>query len=707
MMYAPDQIAQYNAQTNALLQRGSRDYLHYPTEAMVVVAQLRELLGYHDWLYYVQAEPVLSDTDYDFLFDSLQAIEQRYPDLLTADSPTQRVARGLSSDFAEVVHTIPMLSLSKSYTIGDLRDWEVSLQKIIGTELAQYAVEPKLDGSSVALLYENDILVRGATRGNGISGEDITNNLKTLATIPLRAEFSRYGIAKAEVRGEIMIAKERFAALNAARAAKGETLFANPRNTAAGALRQKDSSKVNERKLEAIIYQIGAAFDAEGNAILHSVFANHTQTVQALTSLGFKTPSNFGATVALGLDAVMVACQVWREQRDDYPYEIDGVVIKLNDLKLQELSGSTAHHPRWSVAFKFDSRQAATKLERVEFQVGRTGVITPVAKLQTVNVSGVNISNASLHNEDYIRDKDIRIGDTVLLERAGDVIPYIVQSLTEERDGTEIEIRFPSECPSCASLLEKPEGESAWRCNNADCPAQVMEHVIHYVSKDAMDIWGMGRSTIEEFFALGYLKGIEDIYRLPYDSIRTLKGWGDKSADNLRDSIEASKKQPLYRLIVGLGIREVGITTAKNLATQVADLEDFVTWTAEQFIEIRDIGKKMAMNIAAFFTTEQNRQLIHVLKVLGVNMLYTEAEMPKMSGKLGGASFLFTGSLQRFTREKAEALVELHGGKLASGVSAKLQYLVAGEKAGSKLKKAQAIETIKIISEDDFLAMVQ
>jgi DNA ligase (NAD+) len=709
-MFTPNQIEQYAQQTAAILQRNSRDYLTKHDESAVIAAQLRELLSYHDWLYYVQAEPILSDTDYDFLFDSLKAIEQRYADLLSADSPTQRVARGLSSDFAEVTHTIPMLSLDKAYTTDDLRSWEQSLQKIIGNEATQYAIEPKLDGSSVALVYENDLLVRGATRGNGTTGEDITNNLKTLATIPLRAEFSRYGIAKAEVRGEIMISKERFIALNEVRAAKGEALFANSRNTAAGALRQKDAAKVSERKLEAIIYQIGAAFDSEGKPILNTAFAQHSDTVKALMNLGFKTPKNAAEAetdAPQGLEAAIKTCEMWRTNREQYPYEIDGVVIKLNDLKLQELSGATAHHPRWAIAFKFDARQAATKLERVEFQVGRTGVITPVAKLQVVNVSGVNISNASLHNEDYIRDKDIRIGDTVILERAGDVIPYIVKSLAEQRDGSEIVIEFPNHCPSCESALEKPEGESAWRCNNADCPAQAVEHIIHYVSKDAMDIGGMGRSIVEDFFAKGYLKTMEDIYRLPYDEIRQLKGWGDKSVDNLRDSIEASKKQPLYRLIVGLGIREVGITTAKTLAAQVKDLADFADWTAEQFIDIRDIGKKMSQNIAAFFTNERNRELIHELKNLGVNMLYTEAEAPRTGGKLGGASFLFTGTLQKFTREKAEALVELHGGKLASGVSAKLNYLIAGEKAGSKLKKAQAIETISIISEDDFLAMVE
>ncbi len=711
-MYSHSQTELFALQTADLLRQSKREYLSNHTTATDTAAQLRELLGYHDWLYYIQAEPILSDTDYDFLFDSLKAIEQRYPDLQTIDSPTQRVAQGLSNEFAEAIHTVPMLSLDKAYTIDDLRDWEQSLHKIVGTDAIEYAVEPKLDGSSIALVYENDILLRGATRGNGTTGEDITNNLKTLATIPLRAEFSRYGIVRAEVRGEVMISKTKFEQLNEQRTQKGEALFKNPRNTAAGALRQKDSSKVSERKLEAFCYQIGAAFDAEGNSVLASAFPKHTDALSVLYALGFKTPAPPTAATeqsdiaALGLDEAIARCAIWREQREQYGYEIDGVVIKLNDLRLQELAGATAHHPRWAVAFKFDARQAATRLERVEFQVGRTGVITPVAKLQTVNVSGVNISNASLHNEDYIRDKDIRIGDMVLLERAGDVIPYIVQSLAEQRDGSEIEIQFPAVCPSCNTAIEKPEGESAWRCNNADCPAQVTEHVIHYVSKDAMDIVGLGRSTVEYFFECGYLRGIEDIYQLPYDEIRTLKGWGDKSADNLRDSVAASKSQPLYRLIVGLGIREVGVTTAKLLAAQVKDLEELTVWTAEQFVEIRDIGKKMAMNIAAFFQNEHNRQLIHRLKALGVNTVYTEAEAPKTGGKLGGASFLFTGSLQRFTHEKAEALVELHGGKLASGVSAKLNYLVAGEKAGSKLKKAQAIGTIQIISEDDFLALL-
>ena len=382
------------------------------------------------------------------------------------------------------------------------------------------------------------------------------------------------------------------------------------------------------------------------------------------------------------------------------------MVIKVNSLEQQALSGNTAHHPRWAIAFKFDAKQATTTLERIEFQVGRTGVITPVAKLKTVNVAGANISNASLHNEDYIRDRDIRIGDTVVLERAGDVIPYIVEALAGLRNGTEQVIEFPKGCPSCNEAIVKQEGESAWRCVNADCPAQVEERAIHFVSKDAMDIKGLGRDIVKRFFAEGFLTGIEDIYKLPYERIQQLDGWGDRSVENLKNGVEASKQQPLYRLIVGLGIREVGVTTAKLLAGMVGELSDLCEWDAQKLTEVRDIGPKMADNIATFFANPHNQDFIQMLKDLGLNTVSsTNQGATTKEGPLAGYSFLFTGKLQQFTREYAEALVEKNGGNLASGVSKNLNYLVIGEKPGSKLKKAQELGSVQVIDETQFLNM--
>lgn len=698
----------YEELTQELLDK-SQQWPDNAEEAAEAVVLLRDLINYHDRLYYIEANPTIADTDYDYLFDLLKNIERRFPALISPNSPTQRVAHGLSNEFPEAIHTLPMLSLDKAYTPDDLYKWLESLQKILNNAPIQFAIEPKFDGSSIAVIYENDRLVRGATRGNGIAGEEITNNIKTIANIPLSAPFSKYNIHKIEIRGEVVINKHKFAEINQLRQARNETLLANPRNAAAGALRLKDPSKIGERRLEAFIYQIGAAFDAEGNNILEKVCQNHSNAIQLLYEMGFKTPyktTETGNFVFDTLDETLAACEQWRARRDDYQYEIDGIVVKINNLAQQALSGNTAHHPRWAIAFKFDAKQAATTLERVEFQVGRTGVITPVAKLKTVNVAGANISNASLHNEDYIRERDIRIGDTVILERAGDVIPYIVQAIVEKRDGSEQPIEFPHQCPSCNEAIIKPEGESAWRCVNADCPAQVEERAIHFVSKDAMDIKGMGRDIVKRFFAEGFLNGIEDIYQLPYDRIRKLDGWGERSVENLQTGIEASKQQPLYRLIVGIGIREVGTTTAKLLAGLVSDLTDLYQWDLEKLTEIRDIGPKMAQNIAAFFDNPKNRSFIEALKALGLNTANNSSpESTQKEGPLAGLSFLFTGKLQQFTREYAEALVEKHGGNLASGVSKNLNYLVAGEKAGSKLKKAQQLETVQIIDETQFLKM--
>lgn len=709
-MYSIEKSQQRLQQTQQLLQTSFEQFKALTQEEQVKLTKaLSEVLRYHDWRYYVVSDSIIEDVDYDYLFDFLQQIETAYPTLSFPDSPIQRVAKGLSDDFTTVEHTVPMLSLGKAYNEENVQDWATSLKKLVEEEELTYVVEPKFDGASIALIYENDLLVRGATRGNGVAGDEITNNLKTLATIPLTAKFSSLGIHKIELRGEALIHKEKFVQLNKERAEKGEKLFSNARNTASGALRQKKSERVAERKLEAFIYQVGAAFDKEGNEISIDTIGQHSKGVQLLYQLGFKTAlkdKNDTRFICKGVAEVLAYCQEWQAKRADYPYEIDGMVIKLDDLKLQSLAGATGHHPRWAIALKFDAKEAITVLEDVEFQVGRTGAITPVAKLKTVNLAGANISNASLHNEDFIKEKEVKIGDKVVLQRAGDVIPYIVRSLVSERTGDEKEVVFPTNCPVCESDLVKPEGESVWRCENMVCSAKVEERVIHYVSKQAMDIRGLGKDIVKRFFQEGFLTTIVDIYKLSFDKIEALEGWGKRSATKLQESIEASKNQPLARLLIGLGIREVGKSTAKLLGSTVKDIEELQNWTEEQLQELPDIGPKVAANIVAFFQEKENLQLIEELKLLGVNTQRLEEEITVVEGKFTGKSFLFTGALQQLKRSEAKKLVEDNGGKVISAVSKKLDYLVVGEKAGSKLKKAQKTETINIITEEAFIALV-
>lgn len=710
-MYSSEESKQMSGLTDKLLKTGRTGLASLsPLQTAVLAEELRTVINYYDWQYYVQATQLIPDVDYDRLFDLLKTIEQQHPELQTPDSPTQRVARGLSEDMQTVTHLVPMLSLDKAYTEADLYNWDTSVKKITEREQIEYSVEPKFDGSSIALVYENDLLVRGATRGNGIEGEDITNNVKTIPTIPLKAVFSAHGIYRAEVRGEVVIDKLKFEQINQLRLQKGEAPLSNPRNSAAGGLRMKDATKVSERKLEAFVFQMGIAYDTAGNDITIPLLQNHTTSMSLMYDLGFKTPlktRDESVHICQNIEEVITYCNKWREQRKDYPYEIDGLVVKVNDLQLQDRCGATTHHPRWAIAFKFDARQAITVLERVDFQVGRTGAITPVAKLQTVNLSGANISNASLHNQDFIAEKDIRIGDKVVLERAGDVIPYIVEVVTDERTGKEQPIIFPENCPSCQSTLVKPDGESVWRCINADCPAQVEERIIHFAAKDAMDIRGLGAEIIRRFFQLGWLKTIEDIYRLNYEEIANLDGWGQKSVDNLRASIETSKNRPLQQVIIGLGIREVGSATAQTLAKAIQYLTDLQQFTAEQLTQLPDIGPKVAENIVAFFAEPQNLHLIATLQQLGVNMQKTDEDMPVQGGALSGKTFLFTGSLQRLKRSEAEKLVEKQGGKLLGTVSKNLNYLVVGTEPGSKLDKARKIATIQVLTEDEFFELLQ
>lgn len=665
------------------------------------IDDLRDILRFHEYRYYIQNDPLVSDFEYDSLYKQLEALENENPDLIVPDSPTQRVAKGLTKEFPSVQHLVPMLSLDNSYSSDDLIDFDRRARELTGLEEIEYCVEPKFDGASISLIYEDDQLERGATRGDGVQGDDITPNIRQIRTIPLSAKFSSYGLQTVEIRGEVLINKDNFKKFNDSLTEQGLAPLANPRNASAGTLRIKDPMEVKRRKLEAFVYHVSYYTLKKGAEEPHT----HSQTLEMLWHLGFRSPDK-EKKVLKGIDAVVAYCTDFENHRDDLPYEIDGMVIKVNNFELQDKMGMTSHHPRWAIAYKFKARQATSKLVGVEYQVGRTGNIGPVAKIEPVHIGGVTVKSISLFNEDVIREKDIRIGDTVLVERAGDVIPYIVKPLTELRNGDEKPIKFPKHCPSCGTELFKSEDEAAWRCININCPAQVLERLIHFASKDAMDIRGLGAAIIEKFYTLGLLTSIPQVYQLDYDAIGQLEGFGKKSIDNLRSAIENSKKQPLHRLIYALGIRYVGETMAKTLAHAIEHLLDLQKFDEEALQNLEDVGPKVAGSVTQFFSNHQNIELIKALEQLGLQ-LKNDKKVFTTGGSLGGQSFLFTGTLTRLKRSEAEEMVEQNGGTILSGVSSKLNYLVVGEDAGSKLEKAKKINSVKIISEDQFLTLIK
>ncbi|RUM48288.1 MAG: DNA ligase (NAD(+)) LigA [Hydrogenothermus sp.] len=671
-------------------------------EAKEIIEKLREVVRYHDWRYYVLADPVISDYEYDKLFHKLKDLEAKFPSLITQDSPTQRVASELIKEFPKVQHLAPMLSLDNSYNEEDLKEFDRRVREITGLNEIEYSVEPKFDGAGISLVYENDLFVRGSTRGDGQVGDDITPNLRTIKSIPLIANFSKYRIHKIEIRGEVLIRKDVFKKLNEERLEEGLPPLANPRNAAAGTLRLQDPKEVAKRGLEAFVYQITYAVDKEGNNLLGTNLKKHDEAIKMLFELGFKSPYK-EIKVCKGIDEVIEYCNLWQEKRDDYPYEIDGMVVKVNDISLYDILGATSHHPRWAIAYKFKAKQATTRIIKVVFQVGRTGAITPVAKLEPVEIGGVIVSSVSLINEDFIKEKDIKVGDLVLVERAGDVIPYVVKVIKEARTGEEKPIEFPKDCPSCGSPIVKPVGEAVYRCVNINCPAQVVERIRHFASKDAMDIRGLGEATVKRFYKLGILKSIPDIYRLPFDKIKNLEGFGEKSAENLRKAIEESKNRPIYRLIYGLSIRYVGLATAKTLAKEIKCVEELQNWSVEKLMTLPDIGYVVAHSIYDFFHNEQNLETIKELKELGVKTCEEKEETK--SDKLKGLTFVFTGELECCSRKEAQELVESLGGKATNSVSRKTSYLVVGKNPGSKLQKAQKLG-VKIINEEEFLKLV-
>lgn len=661
------------------------------------ITSLRDLLKFHEYRYYILNDPLISDHEYDILYKQLEKLEKENPDLITEDSPTQRIGTSLTKEFPLVQHLVPMLSLQNSYNEESLFDFDKKARDLTRLDAIEYCIEPKFDGASISLVYEDDRLQRGATRGDGVHGDDVTPNVKQIRTIPLSAKFSDFGLQTVEIRGEVLINKNNFKKFNDDLAEQGIAPLANPRNASAGTLRIKDPMEARRRKLEAFTYQISyytISGKSEGPK-------KHSETLEMLWDLGFRSPK-LEMRVFTGIQQVLDYCKEYEAKRDDLPYEIDGMVIKVNDFELQDKMGMTSHHPRWAIAYKFKARQATSKLINVDFQVGRTGNIGPVAKIEPVHIGGITVTSVSLFNEDVIKEKDLRIGDTVLVERAGDVIPYIVKSLPELRSGKEQPIQFPENCPACGDELYRAEEEAAWRCTNINCSAQVLERLMHFASKDAMDIRGLGGAIIHKFYNLGLLRTIPDIYRLDYEAIGRLENFGSRSISNLQSAITNSKKQPLHRLIYALGIRHVGETMAKTLAHAVHHLLEIKDLDELTLQGLEDVGPKVANSVYTFFQNDDNIKMLKELEQLGLT-LSNEKKKHSTNARLDGLTFLFTGTMSQLKRSEAEDLVEQNGGKVATGVSSKLNYLIVGEDAGSKLEKAKKINSIKIITENDFL----
>lgn len=648
---------------------------------------LRREIELHNYHYYVLDEPVIPDSQYDRMVRELEKLEEQFPELVTPYSPTQRVGGRPREGFTTLRHLSPMLSLANAFSEGELRDFDRRVRQALPDEHVEYVVEPKIDGLAVSLYYENGYFIRGATRGDGETGEDITGNLKTIRSVPLRL---RRPVPELEVRGEAYMSKDSFARLNEAREEAGESLFANPRNAAAGTLRQLDPRVTASRRLALFVYGLG-----HSSGIAPS---GHKEVLELLNELGFKVNPEY--RVFEQMDELIEYCSRWQAGRFDLPYAVDGLVIKVNSLSQQERLGSTMKSPRWAIAYKFPPEQAVTRVKNIFVRVGRTGVLTPSADLEPVRLAGTTVSKATLHNEDMIREKDIRIGDRVLVQKAGDIIPEILAVLTGERDGTEVPWSMPRECPSCRSSVVRVSGEAAVRCTNLACPAQLWEGLIHFASRNAMDIAGLGPAVIGQLLAAGLVNDPADLYSLRYEDLVALERLGPRSARNLLGAIEASKSNSLARLIFALGIRHVGERAARILAGRYKSMEALMTAREDDLVAIPEIGPKIAAAIVDFFAGKENRQVLEKLVQAGVNTRDAGAETGG-GGPLSGKVFVLTGTLESFSRQEAREEVEKRGGKVSSSVSRNTDYVVAGEKPGSKYEKAVALG-VKALTEEEF-----
>ena len=655
------------------------------------INELIDLINYHNEKYYNQDEPEITDFEYDNLMKELIRLEEENPELKRVDSPSSRVGGKALDKFTQITHKIPMLSLSNAYSAQDLRDFDKRVRDINNNGV-EYVVEFKIDGLSVGLNYNDGVFDKGATRGNGVVGEDITENLKTVKSIPLNINQDNEVV----VRGEVYISKENFENINKSQEEQGLQLFANPRNLAAGTLRQLDSKLTAKRPLDIFVFNLEYIEGME--------FESHSQSLEYLHKLGFKVSPNY--KVCNSIDEVIEHIEYWTKNRDSLEFDIDGMVIKVNNLKQRENMGYTAKSPRWAIAYKFPAEQKKTKLIDIIVEVGRTGTITPTAILEPVRLAGTTVSRATLHNEDYITEKDIRIGDTVLVQKAGDIIPQVVEVIKEERTGDEIEFKLPDKCPVCSEPTVRLEGEAAVKCINISCPAQIRRGIIHFVSRDAMNIDGLGESIITLLLEKELIKDVADLYYIKKEDVVGLERMGEKSATNLINSIEKSKSNELYRLINGLGIKYIGVKGAKVLAKSFNNIDEIINADINRLINLEEFGEIMANSVVQFFREERNLNVIEKLKQAGVNTENITDEDDSIEKIFEGMKIVLTGTLPTLKRNDAKEMIESRGGKATSSVSKSTTFVLAGEEAGSKLTKANELG-IKVIDEEKFLELIK
>ncbi len=658
-------------------------------------ARIRELveeISHHDIKYYAEDNPEISDFEYDSLINELKQLEAKYPDLILPDSPTRRVSGKPLDEFPQVQHKVSMLSLGNCYSPDELKEFDSRVHKLLGEkERVEYIVELKIDGLGIALLYEDSMLVRGATRGDGRIGEDVTSNIRTIRSIPLRLK-AEGGLRSAEVRGEVYMPTEGLKKLNKEREASGEPLFANPRNAAAGSVRQLDPKVAAARPLDAYFYTLSYNEDP--------MPATHEDCLERMRRSGLRTSPHTRKFDSI--EKVIQHISSWESKREELEYEIDGIVVKVNSIAQQEKLGYTAKEPRWAVAYKYPPKQRTTKLVDIQVQVGRTGALTPVAVLEPVQIGGVTVTHATLHNEDEVARKDLRIGDYVLIERAGEVIPQVVKPIVDKRTGNERPFKMPSKCPVCGSEAVREEDEAVRRCVNASCPAQVKERLTHFCSRDAMDCEGVGPSLVSQLVDTGLVTKATDLFRLTKDQLLTLEGIGDKSSQNILDALRKSVDRDFERVVFALGIRHVGWTTAIALAQAMESMDRLENASVDELSKVGGIGEVVAESVNDFFQNQKNRQLIDGMRKIGLRM---EAKS-RPTGALEGKGFIFTGELRSMPRSDAEALVVSLGGKITASVTKATDYVVVGENPGSKLAKAKSMGKA-IIDEDTFLKLAK
>ncbi len=658
------------------------------------IISLREQIERHNHLYYVLAAPEISDRQYDALYHRLEEIEHAHPDLVSEDSPTQRVGGQPLPGFTPVQHAVPMLSLSNTYSKDELREFDIRVSRVLGNRTFTYVVEPKIDGVAVSLVYENGLLTIGSTRGDGVTGDDITANIRTIRSIPLRLLRTKSMPALLEVRGEVFMPKTGFSAFNAVRDEAGDEPFANPRNAAAGSLKLLDSRIVAKRPLDAVFYEIARPQDIP--------IATQAELLERLKSFGFPTSPTYWESPAI--DGVIERLDELDSLRRRFPFGTDGAVIKVNQRNLHGILGSTAKSPRWETAFKFEPERVETRLINISVQVGRTGVLTPVAELEPVSIAGSVVRRATLHNMDEIHRKDIRIGDRVIVEKAGDVIPAIVQIVADARNGKELVFSMPSECPVCGGPVIRLENQVATRCENLQCPAQIKSWLRHFAARNAMDIEGLGEVLVEQLVDNGLVKSPADLYDLDREDVAGLDRMADRSADNLIDGIRASRQREFWRLIFALGIRHVGQISAQRLEEHFENIDVLMSASVENLEKTPDVGPIVAKSIHDFLSGPPRRVLIKRLRESGVNMKRL-ASSQSSAGPLCGKTFVFTGTLADLTRDEATDLIRRAGGRVSSSVSAKTSFVVAGSDPGSKLARAEKLG-VPILDENGFRKLV-